>query len=213
MDPRTFFIGDVHGCLDELKELTDTLNISSKDSVILLGDLINRGPFPAETLNFVYKNGFSAVAGNHELDYMRRFESDLRYRELRENLDNSVHEWILNLPFFLETKDYIAVHAGFEPGRKPDDTSPEILTTIRTWDGKGRNLRDPMNPPWYDFYSDPKTAVYGHWAKAGLNIRKNTIGLDSGCVYGNFLSAWELETGFLTQVKARRIYQPVGLLY
>lgn len=35
--------------------------------------------------------------------------------------------------------------------------------------------------------------IYGHWARKGLTIRNNTIGLDSGCVYGKFLSAFILE--------------------
>lgn len=39
---RTIFIGDIHGCLDELEELVATLSITASDRVIVLGDLINK---------------------------------------------------------------------------------------------------------------------------------------------------------------------------
>ena len=35
--------------------------------------------------------------------------------------------------------------------------------------------------------------VYGHWARQGLHVGPNTLGLDSGCVYGNPLTAWVAE--------------------
>ena len=49
--------------------------------------------------------------------------------------------------------------------------------------------------PWFDV-PDRKTAditvVFGHWAALGLLMRDNLIGLDSGCVWGNRLSAVRL---------------------
>jgi hypothetical protein len=213
MNRRIFFIGDVHGCLDELKEMTETLGPDPDDEVILLGDLINRGPAVADVLKFVYKNGFRCVCGNHEADYRKNHLTDPRYRVLKTQISDDIHNWIMNLPYFINTENFIAVHAGTEPGVSPEKSRSEILCGIRTWDGKGINLRDPANPPWYDFYTAEKPVFYGHWAKMGLCIRKNTFGLDSGCVYGNALSAMELSSGKLTQVKSRRIYQPTGLLY
>ena len=49
--------------------------------------------------------------------------------------------------------------------------------------------------PWFDV-PDRRTAdatvVFGHWAALGLMLRDNLIGLDSGCVWGNRLSAVKL---------------------
>ncbi|TDV34737.1 bis(5'nucleosyl)-tetraphosphatase ApaH [Paraburkholderia caballeronis] len=54
--------------------------------------------------------------------------------------------------------------------------------------------RDCM--PWFDL-PDRRTAdvtvVFGHWAALGLMVRDNVIGLDSGCVWGNQLSAVSLD--------------------
>jgi serine/threonine protein phosphatase 1 len=213
MDSNVFFIGDVHGCFDELRELTLLLNLKKNDEVILLGDMINRGPLAADVLKFVYYNNYKCVTGNHEADYQKNHLTDNRYINLRRQITDEIHNWIMKLPVFIDTDEFTAVHAGLEPGVPPSASKPEILYTIRTWDGKGNNLKDPSNPPWYDFYTSEKPVFYGHWAKLGLNLRKNTFGLDSGCVYGNMLTAMELRSKKITQLKAGRIYQPTGLLY
>ncbi|EEA00949.1 bis(5'nucleosyl)-tetraphosphatase, ApaH [Burkholderia sp. H160] len=49
--------------------------------------------------------------------------------------------------------------------------------------------------PWFDVPSRKTadvTVVFGHWAALGLLMRDNLIGLDSGCVWGEKLSAVRL---------------------
>lgn len=49
--------------------------------------------------------------------------------------------------------------------------------------------------PWFDVPSRKSadvTVVFGHWAALGLMMRDNLIGLDSGCVWGEKLSAVRL---------------------
>ena len=60
---------------------------------------------------------------------------------------------------------------------------------------KGPEAAPPGYLPWFDV-PDRRTAdvtvVFGHWAALGLMLRDNLIGLDSGCVWGNRLSAVKL---------------------
>lgn len=53
----------------------------------------------------------------------------------------------------------------------------------------------PGYQPWFDV-PDRRTAdttlVFGHWAALGLMLRDNLVALDSGCVWGNRLSAVRL---------------------
>lgn len=203
---RTIFIGDVHGCLPELKEMIRRLKPRSSDRVILLGDLINRGPDSADVVRMVYDAGYECLMGNHEYEYLMRFRVEPKYRKLHEQLGDELHRWVEARPLYLETDDFIAVHAGMAPGMHPSRTPPEILLNIRTWDGSGGDLNNPENPPWYEFYREERPVIYGHWARRGLNIRTNTIGLDSGCVYGRRLSAYILEKRRLVQLQASRCY-------
>lgn len=51
---RLIIIGDIHGCYDELMELLKKCHHNSKtDSLILVGDLVCKGPKSAEVVKFV----------------------------------------------------------------------------------------------------------------------------------------------------------------
>ncbi len=72
----------------------------------------------------------------------------------------------------------------------------------------GLNSAPPGFMPWFDVPSRKTadiTVVFGHWAALGLMMRDNLIGLDSGCVWGEKLSAVRLAANpaerTLTQVE------------
>ncbi len=192
---RTIFIGDVHGCLEELKQLIQKLNIKS-DRVILLGDLINRGPDSVGVVKFVYENQFECLMGNHEYEYLKNYKKNPIYQELYQQLGETLHKWIQQRPYYIEDKNFIAVHAGLIPNQSLKKSKPAIITSIRTY----------KDIPWYEYYKGKKYVIYGHWARKGLTIRNHTIGLDSGCVYGKFLSAFILEEKKIIQIPAKKKY-------
>lgn len=65
---RVFAIGDVHGCLETLKQLLREIAFDEDcDRAVFVGDLADRGPQNLETIQFVLnKPCFYLVAGNHE---------------------------------------------------------------------------------------------------------------------------------------------------
>lgn len=202
---RTIFIGDVHGCLKELTKMIDKIKPKKKDRVILLGDLINRGPDPVGVVKYVYENDFECLMGNHEYEYLHLYKKNAYYKQLYKELGKKLHNWIKKRPLWIEEKNFLAVHAGIAPDKPLKKTKPTTLLFIRTWDQDKKGL-STSGIPWYRFYKGEKPIIYGHWARKGLNIRHNTIGLDSGCVYGKFLSAYILEENKILQVQSEKVY-------
>lgn len=70
-------IGDVHGYSDTLLALLDSLNLSSRDRVVLLGDLVDRGPRSCEVIRIARENPqIFSVLGNHEEMMLNSFDVD-----------------------------------------------------------------------------------------------------------------------------------------
>lgn len=211
---KLFIVGDVHGCFNEFLKLLEKINYhKKKHRLILVGDIINRGPQSFDMLKWVKKEGVEVVLGNHEQAFIRGVQKNRPLRpileQLRKEMRQSIKEWVSwvsSWPLYIEEEDFIIVHAGLVPGEHPRHSDPDCLMNIRTWDRKGKDIKDETNPPWYTFYKERKLVIYGHWAKQGLKIRNNTIGLDSGCVYGGSLSGVFLPERRIIQVSAIKNY-------
>lgn len=87
---RIYAVGDVHGCYEQLRELIDKIQRHARLSpppsnthIVLLGDLVDRGPDSARVVEFVYElqqrdASTIVLQGNHE-DMMRMvYEGDAR---------------------------------------------------------------------------------------------------------------------------------------
>ncbi|MCY4328836.1 MAG: metallophosphoesterase [Endozoicomonadaceae bacterium] len=215
---RTIIIGDVHGCFDELQAILKKVAYSPQsDRLIMTGDVISKGPYPFKTLQFCREINAEVVAGNHEYAFMLYLQGKKPpysgFLQLKQNMLPDIEqwqEWFEHLPLFIATSEFLVVHAGLHPSLPVEKTDPHILTTIRTWDGKGESLNCENDPPWFDFYTGKKLVIFGHWAKRGLVVRDNVTGLDSGCVYGNDLSALILPERKIVQVKAAQTYQQIS---
>ena len=128
---RRIVIGDVHGHYDALIALLDSISPTSEDKVYFLGDLIDRGPKSAQVVDFVMRNQYTCLRGNHEemlLDVVGRGEVsiDLYQGWLYSGGHSTVAsydskipqehiDWIKSLPLYLDLGDYWLVHAGVDP--------------------------------------------------------------------------------------------------
>ena len=211
---KTLIVGDVHGCFKEFLALLNKADYKPETHrLILVGDIINRGPFSLEMLEWVKNKGVEMVCGNHEQSFIKGVRNNgflsPSLKKLKKDMKQDLNqwlEWLEALPFYIEEKDFLVVHAGLVPKEHPKHSDPHLLMNIRTWDGLGKDIKNEYNPAWYSFYKEKKPVIYGHWANQGLNVRKNTIGLDTGCVYGYKLSGVLLPERKILQVPALKNY-------
>ncbi|MCV2506147.1 MAG: symmetrical bis(5'-nucleosyl)-tetraphosphatase [Candidatus Lightella neohaematopini] len=122
-----YFIGDVHGCYNELCRLLDIINYDdNNDQLLLTGDLIFRGAKSLEVLKLIYKlKNTNIVLGNHELNLLALYNGiSLKYNDLVIT-NNILHSseieelisWLKFRPISIvnKTKKFIVVHAGILP--------------------------------------------------------------------------------------------------
>lgn len=187
---RTLFVGDVHGCSVELKEL---LVCTRPTRVILLGDIFTKGPYPRKVWKLIQKYKMEAVLGNHDV------------RTIRSNqamVPEAALYWLRHLPLFIQGPSWIAVHGGINPS---GPTLKDEAIFMRRYPMETRK-----SPFWWEGYQGEKLVIYGHDAKRKIqDHRPNTLGLDSGCVYGFSLTGYLLEEDRLYEIPAQESYCPI----
>jgi bis(5'-nucleosyl)-tetraphosphatase (symmetrical) len=118
-------IGDLQGCCDALDRLLDEAGFSpSRDRLVLLGDLVNRGPASLQVLQRLAALGASArcVLGNHDLHLLavaHGVRKPHRSDTLAQVLDapDRTHwlDWLRRQPLALMEQGWLCVHAGVSP--------------------------------------------------------------------------------------------------
>lgn len=134
----TYLIGDIQGCDDALGHLLNTLDFSaSRDTVYLLGDLVNRGPDSDAVIRRCMTHGdaMRCLLGNHDL-HLLAVASGARAASPRDTLDTVLQapdsaallDWLRHQPLArthsLAGETLLMVHAGV----LPDWTAEDVLT-------------------------------------------------------------------------------------
>lgn len=203
---RSIIIGDIHGCFDELQEMLTAVGAREDDELISVGDLICKGPKTKAVLDWAMNTAnVRCVLGNHEARLLElrmnpKKAKSCEVEVLQELGDQSDRymDFIARLPLYIERSEVLVVHAGIDPRKPFKAQSTSDLLTLR-------KLTD-IDRPWHELYTEKRLIVYGHWARQGLMVRPNSVGLDSSCVYGGHLSALILPERRIVQVRARRQY-------
>ena len=121
-----YLIGDLQGCCDAFERLLAAIGFSpSRDRLVLLGDLVNRGPQSLATLRQVRAlgNAAEALLGNHDLHLLavaHGVRPEHASDTLRDILDAPDREewieWLRQRPLAVEPEGWHCVHAGVAPG-------------------------------------------------------------------------------------------------
>jgi len=215
--PRSFVVGDIHGCVDELDRLLDHLALTQADTIIFLGDYIDRGPSSKgviERLLRLRRQGPRCVflKGNHE-DMFLAFmglpghygdsflynggDATLRSygvercpaHEILQHLPDDHRDFIRSLQLQYACGEFLCVHAGVNPNRPLTAQDPEDLLWIR-----GAFIQAP--------HPFGVTVLFGHTPCRDVLVDPPyKIGLDTGLVYGNKLSCLELAERRVFQIR------------
>ncbi len=118
---RLAVISDIHGNLPALDAVLDDLAARQPDQIVVAGDLVNRGPQPAEVVARLQPLGYPTVYGNHEryvLDAARAQdpneggETFEPARWAMRRLTPDQLSYLQALPFSHVVDDLLIVHAS-----------------------------------------------------------------------------------------------------
>ena len=219
MTGRLIAVGDIHGCHAEFAELLNQLELKAGDRVVLLGDLVNRGPDSTKVIDLARSVGAVSLLGNHELRLLKfRKTGDRKYMKEHdlETFDSlRPDDWAylesMKLTFEEPELNTVFVHGGFMPGEPWQKQPSEVVTRIQVIDKEGRPRKRadaPDAPSWAELWGGPPFVVYGHTPRVEVYRLKWSIGIDTACVMGGLLTAYILPERRILQVKARQRYYP-----
>ncbi|MDD2924859.1 symmetrical bis(5'-nucleosyl)-tetraphosphatase [Rhodoferax sp.] len=146
-----YLIGDIQGCNTALQKLLDLISFSpSRDTLIFLGDLVNRGPDSAGVLRRLmgYGAAVQCVLGNHDLHLLAAAHG-ARRPSRKDTMDgiltapdrHAMLEWLRHQRMALLQQHhghtYLMVHAGVLPAwsaSKTMELAAEVETVLRSAD-------------------------------------------------------------------------------
>lgn len=219
MTGRIIAVGDIHGCNVEFAEMLEQIELQGGDRLVLLGDLVNRGPDSCAVIDLARAANAIPLLGNHELRLLKfRKTGDRKYMK-EHDLDTfdrlRPEDWAYMESMLVTYEEAelatVFVHGGFLPGEPWQKQSAEVVTRIQVVDKDGRPRKRadaPDAPSWADLWGGPPFVIYGHTPRLEVYKLKWSIGIDTGCVLGGSLTALILPEKRLVQVKARARYFP-----
>lgn len=211
---RTLVLGDIHGELSLLEKVLDKANFSpADDKLIVLGDIVDRGANPKETLRYLISLSEIAdtvfLKGNHEEMAIEFVQAQLCSKN--KAWKNHIKEWYYrnggkttvesyggdlyemeedllvtnSWPCTYQAGQYIFVHAGLRPGIPYHMQKKEDLLWIR---------EDFIYHDWSDY---KYTIIHGHTPTKEVVTTGKTVNLDTGAGKGGKLSLLDFKNGIV----------------
>jgi serine/threonine protein phosphatase 1 len=190
-----YVVGDVHGCRTELETLLERLDVSDDDLVVFVGDLVRKGPDTEGVLDIVRERpNLVSIRGNNEAKILRG-ETDL-------GLSEANAEFVRSLPVALSWEGALVVHGGVDPRRDLRDHSVNDLLNMRAPHAD----EEYAGPLWYDDYDGSTTVFSGHTVHERPHDADGGVALDTGCVHGGALTAYDWHAEEFVEVSAEETY-------
>ncbi|MDY6775723.1 MAG: metallophosphoesterase family protein [Halobacteria archaeon] len=191
---NVYVVGDVHGCFDEMKKLLRKLDVSDDELVVFVGDLIRKGPDSPKVIETVKSNdNFVSVRGNNEEKVIRG----------KASVDDETDtEYISTMPAVVSWGSSVAVHGGIDPSLPPEQHRLSTLQSMRSVDGGGYD-----GELWFENYDGDYRVFFGHTVLRSPVETDSAVGLDTGCVYGGELTAYDTGESRFVSVPAESEYR------
>ena len=144
----TYVVADVHGCYREFMQLLHRVKFDEKkDTIYIIGDIIDRGPGSEEMFEWVYKRYGKNVhmcKGNHEdmfCEFVRFRNSCELFNKIQKKNKNTLIDisWVLTSDLSGKIKEELLFYYNFKESGK--EFSYDKYGTIAQLEENGRNKK------------------------------------------------------------------------
>ena len=183
---RYIAITDIHGELEKLENVLSKIDFHKDDTIVFMGDYIDRGAHSKEVVDRIIElgNSYNCVylIGSHEYALLHSRENDY-YQFLFDNYGGPATEksyggfnnifkihgdFFRNLKFYYLTDKYLFIHAGINPDYPLEAQNEVDMVYIR-----GKFI--------YSKHHLPQKIIFGHTEFDKPYIDEGKIGIDLGC--------------------------------
>ena len=193
-----FAVGDIHGCFLTFQKLLGEMGVTDEDTLVSLGDLVDRGPRIREVLEYIANRDNTYVTiGNHDFYWFDHAENGRRASNefmWNQGLSDTVHQLggdsatlaaaiKPKIVPFIEAGNFVLCHSTYPWDKEKGD---DKFTENHFWE---RWYNE--NLAYYAAYYKGPVIVHGHtpvqmghsWEERAKDGRLLGINLDGGCCY------------------------------
>lgn len=176
-----YVVGDVHGCVDALDRLLERIDPDQSTLLVFVGDLVRKGPDSAGVVRRVREmDNALSVRGNNEAKLIRGEKS-------LPELSSADMKYLESLPTAISWDESLVVHGGVDHRKPISEHTVNELLTMRSLDAEGGYTR----PYWFEQRCERPRVFFGHTVLEKSFETDTAVGLDTGCVYGGTLTAYD----------------------
>jgi serine/threonine protein phosphatase 1 len=214
---RHLAIGDIHGCFNALKSLVEFVSFRPDDTIVTLGDYVDRGPDSRAVLEFLIEFGKThnhvALRGNHEImmldsrdnkswfgpwmsyggaETLRSYAAAGADEGTFDDVPPSHYEFLQDrLVSYYECETHFFVHANVDPAKPLENQADSSLY----W----RKYRGPVE------HVSGKIMVCGHSAQrdGAPRVDKRSVCIDTWAHGGGWLTCLDVGSAAVWQANEK----------
>ena len=196
--PETYIIGDIHGCSQTLKALLEFIAPNKQDTIVFLGDYIDRGPDSAGVIDSILKlisGGYKVIPlrGNHEENilkayheydaptfthFVKRISKSRNLLDRAGNLHPKYLQFFTSLPCYYAAGDILCVHAGLNPSHE----NP-LKDTLNLLEQRQPPVKNQLEKMGFKYLAHGHVPANISEIEQAVKTHSHDLPLDNGCIY------------------------------
>jgi serine/threonine protein phosphatase 1 len=206
---RTIVVGDIHGCYTELMQLLAKVQLTDRDWLISVGDIVDRGSDSVKVYDFLKDRPNTIVLmGNHERKHLKgtlSYSQEIVKLQFGDRYPEFL-AWVSHLPYYYITDRAIVVHAAVEDGIEIEQQREEVLCGCTA--GEKHLEKRYGQTYWSEMYTGAKPVIFGHHVVGDnpMVIADKVYGIDTGSCHGGRLTGLILPSFEIVQIQSPQDY-------